>query len=172
MEADVLWKAAMRPRLPTGLGKRFRVSHISHSPCQRPETEQISSRSRISFADPDQQRDRTLHLLKNPDNLTCSRHIRCRTRFSYRVFSASSRSALHFQRELGFRRMTRSSAASMRRGAAAPWRRPSRGGAAETAGRIRCRRSVVLVHARECSAPPGALRRLHRGGGGRPRPRR
>jgi len=36
MEADVLWKAAMRPRLPTGLGKRppttTRVSHISHSP--------------------------------------------------------------------------------------------------------------------------------------------
>jgi hypothetical protein len=23
MEADVPWKAAMRPRLPTGLGKRF-----------------------------------------------------------------------------------------------------------------------------------------------------
>jgi hypothetical protein len=36
MEADVLWKAAMRPRLPTGLGKRpptaTRVSHSSHSP--------------------------------------------------------------------------------------------------------------------------------------------
>jgi hypothetical protein len=36
MEADVLWKAAMRPRLPTGLGKRppttTRVSHRSHSP--------------------------------------------------------------------------------------------------------------------------------------------
>src|ERR1019366_6808929 len=41
MEADVLWKAAMRPRLPTGLGKRppttTRVSHISHSPYHRKE---------------------------------------------------------------------------------------------------------------------------------------
>jgi hypothetical protein len=39
MEADVLWKAAMRPRLPTGLGKRppttTRVFHISHSPCHK-----------------------------------------------------------------------------------------------------------------------------------------
>jgi hypothetical protein len=39
MEADVLWKAAMKPRLPTGLGKRppttTRVSHISHSPCYK-----------------------------------------------------------------------------------------------------------------------------------------
>src|SRR5437763_5293170 len=37
MEAAVLWKAAMRPRLPTGLGKRRQeaagVSHSSHSPC-------------------------------------------------------------------------------------------------------------------------------------------
>jgi len=36
MEADVLWKAAMKPRLPTGLGKRRQeaaaVSHSSHSP--------------------------------------------------------------------------------------------------------------------------------------------
>jgi hypothetical protein len=37
MEAAVLWKAAMKPRLPTGLGKRRQtaagVSHISHSAC-------------------------------------------------------------------------------------------------------------------------------------------
>jgi len=36
MESAVLWKAAMRPRLPTGLGKRRQkavaVSHSSHSP--------------------------------------------------------------------------------------------------------------------------------------------
>ena len=36
MEAAVLWKAAMNPRLPTRLGKRRQtaagVSHISHSP--------------------------------------------------------------------------------------------------------------------------------------------
>jgi hypothetical protein len=43
MEADVLWKAAMKPRLPTGLGKRppttTRVSHISHSPCYKKKRE-------------------------------------------------------------------------------------------------------------------------------------
>jgi len=35
MEAAVLWKAAMKPRLSTGLGKRREagVSHSSHSPC-------------------------------------------------------------------------------------------------------------------------------------------
>src|SRR6185503_13510856 len=37
MEAALLWKAAMRPRLPTGLGKHRHepvgVSHSSHSPC-------------------------------------------------------------------------------------------------------------------------------------------
>lgn len=36
MEAAVMWKAAMNPRLPTRLGKRQQtaagVSHISHSP--------------------------------------------------------------------------------------------------------------------------------------------
>ena len=36
METAVLWKAAMKPRLPTGLGKRRHepaaVSHSSHSP--------------------------------------------------------------------------------------------------------------------------------------------
>jgi hypothetical protein len=37
MEAAVLWKAAMKPRLSTGLGKRprtaTRVFHTFHSPC-------------------------------------------------------------------------------------------------------------------------------------------
>lgn len=36
MEGAVPWKAAMKPRLPTGLGKRRQttadVSHTSHSP--------------------------------------------------------------------------------------------------------------------------------------------
>ena len=39
MESDVLWKAAMKLRLPTGLGKRRQeaaaVSHSSHSLRQR-----------------------------------------------------------------------------------------------------------------------------------------
>jgi hypothetical protein len=47
MEADVLWKAAMRPRLATGLGKRRQeaagVFHISHSPCQRPKNRAASA---------------------------------------------------------------------------------------------------------------------------------
>jgi hypothetical protein len=43
MEAAVLWKAAMRPRLPAGLGKRRKentdVFHSSHSPCCQKKTE-------------------------------------------------------------------------------------------------------------------------------------
>ena len=49
MEADVLWKAAMRPRLPTGLGKRppttTRVSHISHSPYRQRKREKGEPRT-------------------------------------------------------------------------------------------------------------------------------
>jgi hypothetical protein len=51
MEAADAWKAAMNPRLSTRLGKRRQttagVSHISHSPCQRP----TEKSNRLSEAD-------------------------------------------------------------------------------------------------------------------------
>jgi hypothetical protein len=54
MEADVLWKAAMKPRLPTELGKHRQeaagVSHISHSPCQRPDKEDIRDKHPIRIS--------------------------------------------------------------------------------------------------------------------------
>src|SRR5258708_19248998 len=50
MEAAVLWKAAMRPRLPTGLGKRRHepagVSHSSHTPCSWEKRAQARGRGR------------------------------------------------------------------------------------------------------------------------------
>jgi hypothetical protein len=53
MEADVLWKAAMKPRLHTGLGKRppttTRVSHISHSPCYKEKREGKGNQNQNRF---------------------------------------------------------------------------------------------------------------------------
>jgi hypothetical protein len=61
MEADVLWKAAMKPRLPTGLGKRRQeaagVFHIFHSPCQR-RKKKLSSRTGAAMP---------IHIINRPD---------------------------------------------------------------------------------------------------------
>jgi len=39
MEAAVLWKAAMRPRLPTGLGKRYAFPTAPTAPASDRETQ-------------------------------------------------------------------------------------------------------------------------------------
>ena len=74
MEAAVVWEsrdeAAPFPHDLENAGTTTAgVSHISHSPSD--DTREFSG-NRISFtADPQHQPDRTVHLLKTPDKLTC-----------------------------------------------------------------------------------------------------
>ena len=53
MEADVLWKAAMKPRLPTELGKRFAFPTSPTAPAAGETGEENRKRPQPTFAELD-----------------------------------------------------------------------------------------------------------------------